>query len=186
MRQQVPTANSDLEIIAGLKRRDPAALGDLYDRYGRLVYLVALRKVRNSHEAEDIVQEVFLRVWTRAHLIDNLRGTLVTWLLTVTRNLTIDHLRAHSRYAWSDQSCFEDVPAPADREFSDSVDRLTAALTNLNAKQRNVVELAYYQGLSQTEISERVGKPLGTVKSCVRAALQNLRRRFSEASARGV
>jgi len=182
MRQQVPTADSDLQIIAGLKRRDPATLGDLYDRYGRVVYLVALRKVRNSHEAEDIVQEVFLRVWTRAHLIDNLRGTLVAWLLTVTRNLAIDHLRACSRHALLEQTCVEVVPAPVSYECSDIVDRLSAVLANLNREQRRVVELAYYQGLSHTEISERVGKPLGTVKRCVRGALQRLRRRFGETS----
>jgi RNA polymerase sigma-70 factor (ECF subfamily) len=182
MREQLPTADSDLQIIAGLKRRDPAALGDLYDRYGRIVYLVALRKVRNSHEAEDIVQEVFLRVWTRAHLIDNVRGTLGAWLLTVTRNLAIDHIRACSRHAWLEQPCVEVIPGPVSHEFSDIVDRLSAALTNLTHEQRRVVELAYYQGLSQTEISERVGKPLGTVKTCVRGALQRLRCRFNETS----
>ena len=186
MRQQLPIADSDVHIIAGLKRRDPAALGDLYDRYGRIVYLVALRKVRNSHEAEDIVQEVFLRVWARAHLIDNFRGTLVPWLLRVTRNLTIDHLRACSQHSLLEQRCLEVVPAHVDCEFSDSVDRLNAALTNLTPEQRRVVELAYYQSLSQTEISERVGKPLGTVKSCARAALQSLRLRFGETSSRGV
>jgi RNA polymerase sigma-70 factor, ECF subfamily len=186
MRQQLPTADSDLQIIARLKRRDPAALGDLYDRYGRIVYAVALRNIRSPCAAEDIVQEVFLRVWTRVHLIDNLKGTLASWLSTITRNIAIDHLRACARHGCLKQDSFRFVPAPMRFEFSDSADRLQTALTNLTHEQRRVLELAYFEGFSQTEIAERVGRPLGTVKSCVRAALSELRRGFRRTSSPGV
>ena len=186
MRQQLSTVALDLQTIAGLKRRDPAALRDLYDRYGRIAYSVALRYLRDSSAAEDVVQEVFLRVWTRAHLLDNIKGTLASWLLAVTRNLAIDHLRAYDRNRSREQNSFEFVAIPVDFELSDSVDRLRTALTKLSQQQRQVVELAYFEGLSQTEISERVGRPLGTVKSCVRAALNKLRHGFSQTSLPGV
>jgi RNA polymerase sigma-70 factor, ECF subfamily len=186
MRQQPTTAELDVQTIAGLKRRDPAALGDLYDRYGRIAYSVALRYLRDSSAAEDVVQEVFLRVWTRAHLLNNVKGTLVSWLITVTRNLAIDHLRAYDRDGCREQNSFEFIAVPVDFELSDNVDRLRTALTNLTQEQRRVVELAYFEGLSQTEISERVGRPLGTVKSCVRAALNKMRYGVRRASLPGI
>lgn len=181
MRQQLSTAELDVQTITGLKRRDPAALRDLYDRYGRIAYSVARRYLRDSGAAEDVVQEVFLRVWMRQHLFDHVKGTLASWLLTVTRNLAIDHLRANDRNGYLKQPSLEFVAAPVYSELSDDVD-LRAALTNLTLEERRVVQLAYFEGLSQTEISERVGRPLGTVKSCVRAALNKLRHGFRQTS----
>jgi len=186
MRQQLTIAELDVRTIADLQRRDPAALGDLYDRYGRIAYSIALRYLRDSGAAEDLVQEVFLRVWTRAHLLENVKGTLASWLSTVTRNLAIDHLRAHHRDGYRELNSFEFIAVPIDFELSDDVERLRTALTNLTQEQRRVIELAYFEGLSHTEISERVGRPLGTVKSCVRAALNKLRQGFRQTSLPGV
>lgn len=82
------------DIIIGLRQRDPCAIGELYDLHGRIIYVVVLRIVRNTHTAEDIVQEVFLRIWTRAHLFDVTRGELRTWVLAIARNCAVDYLRS--------------------------------------------------------------------------------------------
>ena len=173
---------SDPDLAARIKRRDPQAMADLYDRYGRLAYSVILRIVRDREMAEDLVQETFLRVWTRAQAFDSKRGALGPWLLAVARNRAIDYIRsADGRMA---RSAFEIVEmenpalfANLEKEVtaSDQARRIREALNKLNPNQRTVIELAYFEGLSQTEMAEKLGQPLGTIKTWVRAALKNLR-----------
>jgi RNA polymerase sigma-70 factor (ECF subfamily) len=173
---------SDSQIIGGLKERDPTSMSDLYDRYGGMVYAVAYRMVRNRGEAEDLVQERFLRVWTRAHLIDDSRGTLRPWLLTITRNVVIDHVRAKDGCAWRfEPTSYEQVPDAASYcpELAQRRERLLGAFAQLPADQRSAIEFAYFEGLSQSEISERMGRPLGTVKTWLRTALGSLRTSIS-------
>jgi RNA polymerase sigma-70 factor, ECF subfamily len=172
---------SDSRTIEGLKRRDPGAMTALYDRYGRIVYSVVYRIVGNGGEAEEIVQESFFRVWKRAHLIDDSCDTLRPWLLIIARNLSIDHLRS----ANGRNRCFErwgynflPVPVPMDH-FSDHAEQLRRAFVDLPLEQRTVLEFAYFEGLSQTEIADRMQKPLGTVKTWVRTGLENLRKSFA-------
>jgi RNA polymerase sigma-70 factor (ECF subfamily) len=166
-------ADSDSAIIASLKQRDPAAVADLYDRYGRLVYSLAFHILGNAGDAEDVAQEVFLRVWTRAHLIDSSRGLFAPWLLTVARNLAIDQFRStRGRDRLIPQGpgdCYDFVPGLIPFRSPDSTDVLRAFST-LPPNQRQVIEFPYFEGMSQREASERVG----TAKTWVRTALRIL------------
>jgi RNA polymerase sigma-70 factor (ECF subfamily) len=172
----------DRNLAERLKRREPQAMADLYDRYGRLAYSLIFRIVRDTGIAEDLVQETFLRVWNRAQGFDSERGALGAWLLAVARNRAIDYLRSSG--GRMSRNCFEiqETENPAVfRDFekevlnSDQVRRIRFALEKLNPNQRNVIELAYFEGLSQTEMADRMGQPLGTVKTWVRTALKSLR-----------
>ena len=156
-------------------------MADLYDRYARILYSVVYRIVGNGGEAEEIVQEIFLRVWTRAHLIDDSRTKLRPWLLTIAHNLAIDHLRkAGGRVGNLERIPDEFIPAAASfvptRYRSDHAERLRRAIADLPHEQQTVIAFAYVEGMSHSEISERMGKPLGTVKTWSRTALGSLRK----------
>ncbi len=177
----IELGEGDAELARRLQRRDPRALADLYDRYGRLVYSMILRVVRDGGIAEDLVQETFLRVWNRVQAFDAEKGSLGAWLLAVARNRAIDYLRS-SAGRMQNASELQDTAHPslfADMEKqllnSDRVRRVKTALEKLAPHQRTVIELAYFEGLSQVEMAERMGQPLGTVKTWVRAALKSLR-----------
>lgn len=177
------------DLARRLKSREPQAMADLYDRYGRLIYGLIYRMVRNSAAAEDLVQETFLRIWNRVQAFDQERGALGPWVLTVARNRAIDYLRSvDGRMA---QSAFEveKLEHPAlFRDFENDIlnlDRarmLRAAFEKLTPNQRVVLELAYFEGLSQSEMAERMKQPLGTVKTWVRTALKTLREQMGEAA----
>ncbi|HWC99839.1 MAG TPA: sigma-70 family RNA polymerase sigma factor [Candidatus Sulfopaludibacter sp.] len=177
----IHAADGDPDLVLRLQRRDPQALAELYDRYGRIVFSLILRVVRDAATAEDLVQETFLRVWNRVHGFDAEKGAIAPWLLAVARNRAIDYLRSvagRERNAME----FEETDHPAlyvdmeqDILTSDKARVIKGALQKLNANQRQVIELAYFEGLSQTEMAERMGQPLGTVKTWVRTALKNLR-----------
>lgn len=177
----------DSDLVSRLKRRDPDAMSGLYQRYGRIMYSLILRIVRNDAVAEDLVQEAFLRIWNRVHAFDQDRGALGPWVLTVARNRAIDYLR-------SVQGRDNESPLEAERLENpslflnlesdilniDRVRRLKTAFEKLTPNQRTVIELAYYEGLSQTEMSEHLKQPLGTVKTWVRTALKALREELAE------
>jgi len=177
----VQAAADDTELVTRMQRRDPRALADLYDRYGRVVYALILRVVRDTGIAEDLVQETFLRVWNRVHGFDTQKGSIGPWLLAVARNRAIDYLRSaggRERNAVE----YEETDHPAlfcdmekDILNSDKARIVKTAIQKLSANQRQVIELAYFEGLSQSEMAERMGQPLGTVKTWVRTALKNLR-----------
>lgn len=174
-------APGDPDLVRRLQQRDPRALGELYDRYGRLAFSLILRIVRDAGIAEDLVQETFLRVWNRAGGFDADKGAIGPWLLAVARNRAIDYLRSTSGRERNALE-LEETDHPSlyrDMEseifHSDQARRVKAALQKLSPQQRQVIELAYFEGLSQTEMAERMGQPLGTVKTWVRTALKNLR-----------
>jgi RNA polymerase sigma-70 factor (ECF subfamily) len=183
----VQVTDNDEKLVARLQRRDPQALGELYDRYGRLTYALILRVVRDAGIAEDLVQETFLRVWNRVQGFDAQKGSIGPWLLAVARNRAIDYLRSaggRERNALE----FEETDHPAlytdmERDLlnSDQTRRVKQAMQKLSANQRQVIELAYFEGLSQTEMAEKMGQPLGTVKTWVRTALQTLRQELGTA-----
>jgi len=187
--QVVLRHKDDADLARKLRARDPHAMADLYDRYGRLAYSLIFRIVRNSAVSEDLVQETFLRVWNRVNSFDPSRGALGPWVLTVARNRAIDYLRSvDGRMAQGalelDRlenpilfSSFEDTALAMDR-----VKRLKGAFEKLSSNQRLVIELAYYEGLSQTEMAERIKQPLGTVKTWVRSALKTLREELTQAA----
>jgi RNA polymerase sigma-70 factor (ECF subfamily) len=177
----IHAAEDDTGLVARMQRRDPQALAELYDRYGRVTYSLILRVVRDGGIAEDLVQETFLRVWNRVHGFDAQKGSIGPWLLAVARNRAIDYLRSaggRERNAVE----FEETDRPAlytdmekDILSADNARRIKSAVEKLTPNQRQVIELAYFEGLSQTEMAERMGQPLGTVKTWVRSALKTLR-----------
>lgn len=182
-------SKDDADLARRLRARDPHVMAKLYDRYGRLAYSLIYRVVRDTGVAEDLVQETFLRVWNRAQSFDTERGALGPWILTVARNRAIDHLRSTEGRMAAGALELDRVENPAlfadfeDKALTlDRARRLKDAFTKLTPVQREVIELAYYEGLSQTEMAERLKQPLGTVKTWVRTALKVLREQLSEAA----
>jgi RNA polymerase sigma-70 factor (ECF subfamily) len=180
----------DSELVARLKRKDPDAMATLYDRYGRMMYSLILRVVRNDGVAEDLVQETFLRVWNRVHGFDQDKGALGPWVLAIARNRAIDYLRSVQGRQGESPIEMERLENPAlfsnlenDILNIDRVKRLQVAFQKLTPNQRTVIELAYYEGLSQVEMAEQLKQPLGTVKTWVRTALKTLREELQEAVA---
>lgn len=156
-------------------------MGELYDRYGRIVYSLILRIVRDRAIAEDLVQESFLRVWNRAQAFDSERGALGPWVLTVARNQALDYIRSVQGRVWNSVASADDEHPGTFRDWEgDMLDgvrlrQVQSALDKLNENQRAVIELAYFEGLSQAEMAETMKQPLGTVKTWVRSALRTLR-----------
>lgn len=165
---------------------DATGLAALYDRYARPIYSLALRILRDASEAEDIVQEVFLQAWRQASRYDPSRGAVAAWLLTQARSRAIDRLRARRvRPATADAALSStDVvdPGPTlDWQVlsAEQVHLVRAAIDELPVLQRVAIELAYFEGCSQSEIAERLEQPLGTVKTRIRLALAKLRETLS-------
>lgn len=182
-------SNNDADLIRRLKNREQEAMAELYDRFGRIAYSLIFRIVRNGAAAEDLVQETFVRIWNRVHGFDEEKGALGPWLLTIARNRAIDYLRsAEGRHR---ESTFELQRMEQPELFVDfekdilNIDRvriLKEAFNRLTAQQKTVIELAYYDGLTQTEMAERMKQPLGTVKTWMRSALRILRQELDEAA----
>jgi RNA polymerase sigma-70 factor (ECF subfamily) len=181
------TEGDDRNLAKRLQQREPSALAELYDRYGRLAYSLIYRIVHDVGVAEDLVQETFLRVWNRSQGFDAERGALGAWLLAVARNRAIDYVRSSGGKMARGALELEHAEHPtlfgnfeADVLSQDRARTVRGALGRLNENQRHVIELAYFEGLSQTEMAERMGQPLGTVKTWVRTALKNLREELAE------
>jgi RNA polymerase sigma-70 factor (ECF subfamily) len=173
---------NDHDLVNRLQRRDSEAMVDLYDRYGKLIFSVILRAVQSTPTAEDLTQETFLRVWTRIHTFDAARGNLQGWLVTVARNRAFDYLRSQQSSITLATSNLDDLEKAghfySELDQSDRIAKQNAVAQALNLlpdEQRQVIHLTHYEGMTQTEIAERLGKPLGTVKGLVRGALKKLR-----------
>jgi RNA polymerase sigma-70 factor (ECF subfamily) len=172
----------DDELLALVARREEAALGQIYDRYGALVYTIALRVTGDRQTAEEVVQDVFQSVWQSVAGYQPGRGACVAWLVGIARHRAIDAVRSKRERARArEQTIGPDAPfdlpggpdpAAADLDVRDAV---RAALTSLPAAQRQAVELAFYGGLTRVEIAERLGEPLGTIKTRMRLAMLKLR-----------
>jgi RNA polymerase sigma-70 factor (ECF subfamily) len=184
----------DADRLARVADGDGTALAALYDRHVRTVYSMAMRVLRDEADAEDVVQEVFAQVWRQASRYDERRGTVVAWLLNMSRTRAIDRLRARrtrpQAVASARQEAMDDRIAPS----VDPVDALTAdrdaarvrrALEQLPMLQRLALELAYFEGLTQSEIADRLEEPLGTVKTRIRLGLFKLRDALSGDAAGG-
>jgi RNA polymerase sigma-70 factor (ECF subfamily) len=173
---------------------DEQALGLFYDRWEHTVRALAVRMVTDSMEAEDVVEDVFWQAWRQAPRFDGARGGAGTWLLTIARSRALDRLRAMRR-SREDTGLDELVESGSEQLASAVMDPLEEAergersrvvreaLQELPDEQRESLELAYFEGLSQTEIAERTGLPLGTVKTRMRLALQKLRERLGDLNA---
>jgi len=182
--QAVEDTRADIELLARVAARDTQALADLYDRHSRLLFGLILRILRDRSDAEEVLQEVFLTVWTKAGTYDQALGSPVAWLVRIARNRGIDRLRAEgvrTRNLDDGDVAVAATAAPlADNPESRAVRRdlergIARALEVLPADQRELIEHAYYLGLTHSELAERFSLPLGTVKTRVRAGMQALR-----------
>jgi RNA polymerase sigma-70 factor (ECF subfamily) len=174
----------DEQLMARLAMRDIKAFEALYDRYGTLVYSTALRVVGDVQLAEDIAQEVFLRIWRRPDHYVPQRGRFITWLLSVARNGAVDQIRIRGRrrrHETAGEDSARELPADEGRDpalmaqLADERQKVRQALTSLPAEQKRVIEMAYYGGYTQQEIAELLDQPLGTVKTRIRLGMQKLR-----------
>jgi RNA polymerase sigma-70 factor (ECF subfamily) len=182
------SAVEDRAAFNRMARGDQDGLAEIYDRHGRLVYSLAFRIVRDQSDAEDVVQDVFSQAWRQASRYDASRGSVLGWLLTLTRSRAIDRLRGRrSRPEPSgDEGTLNSIPdpaAPADVQAASAVQatQIRAALDGLTVLQRVAIELAFYEGLTHAEIAERLELPLGTVKTRIRQGLLKLRDRLAGA-----
>ena len=179
------TDMDDQSLIAAISDGDSRALEVLYDRYSTIVYRMALRIVNNQELAEDIVQEVFWRVWRRSASFEHDRGKVAQWLFGVTHNLCIDELR---RARVRPISVYEDIEHPLIQQLVDHRTdvaetvwnteqrrMITDALDQLPKAQRQAIELAYFRGMSHQEIANKLNRPLGTIKTRVRLGLCKLK-----------
>jgi len=176
---------SDLELLQAIANRDEYALGSLYDRYRLILFGLLMRILSNREEAEDVLQEVFLQVWRRAKDFDELRGRPFTWLVTLTRSRGIDRLRllgARQRLAVaaSADEAEEVSDAVKDTFLSEQRRIVTRALAELSEDQRRTLMLAYFDGLTQSEIAGQLDIPLGTVKTRMRLGIIKLRELLHE------
>lgn len=171
----------DRTCMSRMAAGDTRALEELYDRHAPMLYGLVLRIVGRVSDAEEVLQDAWLQAWRRAGTWDPARGTVVAWLVTLARSRAIDRIRSVA----SRQRAESATPAPdpartADEPAANAAqrqrqERLSAALATLSPRQREVLELGYFGGLSQTEIAERIGAPLGSVKSWTRQGLMRLR-----------
>jgi RNA polymerase sigma-70 factor (ECF subfamily) len=159
-------------LLRRLAEGEHEALGEVYDLYAGLVNALALRILRDTADAEDVVQEVFVQVWRQASRFDPSRGTPEAWLCTMARTRALDRLR---RRASRREEPEDAAPATTTAPGSAEAIAVRKALGGLSEDQRRALELAYYEGLTQSEIAERLGEPLGTVKTRIRTAMIRLR-----------
>ncbi len=183
----IPADLSDADLIGRAATGDARALEMLYERYSGVVFSFALRLVADRQLAEEVLQEVFFRAWQQGGAYSAQRGTFVTWLLSITHNLAIDEIRKRKRRPQKADSeepetilaAVADTSAGADVEGEVWLGSLRTtvaeALKELPQAQRQAIELAYFQGLTQREIAETLGEPLGTIKTRMRLGLQKLR-----------
>lgn len=177
-------AGEDAALLARIAGGDPVALGELYDRYGRVVFGVLYRLLGSPEPAEEVTQDSFHAVWRKAATYRTDRGAVRTWLLAIARNAAIDWRRTKGKRIEREAAIDEAAELVEEIRVEDRViaslraERIREAVASLPEEQRNVVSLAFWSGLSQTEIAERTGTPLGTVKSRVRLGMMKLRDRL--------
>lgn len=182
------TAFDDASLMRLVARENSDALGALYDRYGRYVFSVALNVIGSPESAEEIVQDVFTRVWEKAGTYDSAQAKVLTWLVSITRHRAIDELRRNhvrpeqNNVDWAEAIEIGDSHEPGPEAATEALMQQKSvrdAIGKLPADQRRVLALAYFKGYSQSEIAEITGEPLGTVKTRIRLAMQKLRQLLS-------
>jgi RNA polymerase sigma-70 factor (ECF subfamily) len=179
----------DAALVHGLLQRDVSAFEELYDRHSRRVYSLVLRILQQASTADEVVQDIFLQLWRNAGHYDGSRGPFVPWLLALARNRALDRLRLKSerQRRWADQT--EELPVMvAVPDFEGSLGekrraiRVCESMASLDPRQKRAVELAYFEGLSHSDIASALQEPLGTVKSWIRNGLLRLKEEWQAAS----
>ena len=175
------------QILERMARGDGEALRELYDRHGRAVYSLAMRILRSQPDAEDIVQEVFTQAWTQAGRYDASRGTVAAWLLMQARSRAIDRLRSRKLRPEGAITTFE-APDPGDgpdaqAAAGEHARQVREALRTLSAPQRTALELAFFDGLTYSQVADQLSEPIGTVKTRIRQGLLRLKVALQDARA---
>jgi RNA polymerase sigma-70 factor, ECF subfamily len=181
--------STDLSLLQRIAARDAAAVADLYDRHSRLLFGFILRILRDRGEAEDVLQEAFVRVWSQAGKYDARMGGPLPWIVRVARNCAIDRLRARRVRAAVDVpavglAAVESTPATGIQSPEEAVldaerrRKVTGALAGLPAEQRRLIEAAFFEGYTHSELARRFGLPLGTVKTRIRAGMIAMRQQM--------
>jgi len=172
-------AERDRSCVERITRGDTTALEELYDRHSDLLYSLALRIVGRPAEAEEVLQDAWVQAWRSAPTYDRRRGTVAAWLVTLTRSRALDRIRSETSRQRAETAAGLEPTSSSEDPVADAAHqelsaRVAAALETLGSRHRRVLELAYFAGLSQSEIAERLRAPLGTVKSWTRQALSKL------------
>jgi len=170
----------DMRLVSRIRAGDQQAMAELYDRYGKIIYAVGLRVMQDAAAAEDVLQDVCLQLWRNPDAFDASRGSLAAWLAVIARHRAIDRLRKRRP-----ETDIEDCVIASGLDLRDEternliIDKVRAALAEMNPEQRKLLEMAYFEGLTHTEIAEKTGEPLGTVKTRIRSGLLYLRAKFA-------
>jgi RNA polymerase sigma-70 factor, ECF subfamily len=173
-------AGDEMRLVARIRAGDQQAMSELYDRYGKVVYAVSLRVLQDAAAAEDVLQDVFLQLWRNPDAFDASRGSLAAWLAGIARHRAIDRLRKRRPEVDIEDCVIAGGPDLRDEtERALVIEKVRVVLAEMNPDQRKVLELAFFQGLTHTEIAEKTGEPLGTVKTRIRSGLQLLRAKFA-------
>ena len=170
------------DLLHRLREREPQAFAEAYRIYGHLAFIVILRIVRDRSVAEDLVQEAFLRIWKRAGSLNEECASVGPWISQIARHCALDYLKSHARREiavdWA-KPISASSTIETDLATTEQAKLLVHAFAKLPPHQRRVIELAYYQGLSQSTIAQRLEQPLGTIKSWTRSALHRMREEIS-------
>ena len=180
----------ELILIERIALKDEKSLSRLYDMYSRIIFSLALKIVKKQKDAEEILQNVFMQIWEKASFFNVEKGNVYAWIVTMTRNKSIDKLRSKSYKADSmNLSLKEELASDINYQKKLTFDSAVAiertefvkkALEQLTDEQRHIIELAYFEGLTQNEISEEINIPVGTVKTRMRQAMTKLRETLSD------
>ncbi len=174
-----PSELDDASLLALVERGDEPAMASLFDRYSKVVYSVALRVLRDPASAEDVLQEIFMQIWRTPNSFQPARGSLGGWLAVVSRNRSIDALRRKRPSESIDELALASPYNLADEaERNTMIGKAREVICTLPSEQRKTLEMAFFDGLTHSEIAEMTGDPLGTVKTRIRTALGSLRKAF--------
>ena len=173
------TAIDDGTLLQRVRQGDQRAMAEVFDRYSRAVYSVALRILKDTGHAEDVMQEIFFQVWRNSDSFVQGRGSLGAWLVVIARNRSIDLLRRRKPTdSVEDVVLASPTNLASEAEHNALMEKVQKVLKDLPVEQQRSMELAFFEGLSHSEIAERTGDPLGTVKTRIRLALITLRKAF--------
>lgn len=175
---------TDGELVSKIANRDRQAFDLFYDRYSQIIFNLCVRILRDAAEAEDVLQEIFVQVWREAERFDSARASAKTWLFTIARSRALDRYRSRKtvrqRIDDDAEGDLSSVAVQEDFQHSSLMQQyVEKALQQLSKEQKTVLEMSYYEGMTQEEIAEKLGEPLGTIKSRIRAALMKLRSYFA-------
>jgi RNA polymerase sigma-70 factor (ECF subfamily) len=179
----------ELDLLARITKRERAAFEQLYTRYSNILYATAMKFLKEDADAQDVVQDVFIQIWDKAKLYDPAKGKPLTWALTMTRNRSIDRIRAIQRRTRLRDDFEKETVADESAGIREALSGVYAsertqilrdAVARLSPEQRKVIDLAFFGGLTQSEIADRLGEPLGTIKARARRGLMKLKEHLGE------